>query len=144
MPVNERPIIRWYVATLIFRCLINGKDGNPYCGTDRETPEVQREVLLLQSHSPEAAYDLALERARYRGEKVYMAYTNASGETVSWEFAGLEDLVELPLRRTLDGAIVWGRSVLGLPASSLVYPKDMLSVFCEERGWFSSPADHHD
>lgn len=143
MKVNDPPIIRWYVATIIFRCTINGTDGNPYSGRPRDIPAVRREVMLLRSHGPDAAHDLAVERARYRAQSAFCGSILPSGEAVAWEFAGLEDLQELPNRETLDGVVVWSRSVNGLLASRLVYPKEDLSLFCPERSWISSVADSH-
>ena len=144
MSVNERPVIRWYAATLIFRCTVDGRDGNPFSGGSNAIPAVQREVMLLRSHSPDAAYDLAVERANYRARADFHGSALASGETVAWEFAGLEDLQELPLHETNDGVVAWSRCVKGIPASELVYPKEALSIFCRERGFWTSRADSHD
>ena len=144
MQVNDPPIIRWYTATIIFRCTINGKEGNPDSGRKRDIPAVQREVMLLRSHSPDAAYDLAIERARYRAQSTFFGSARSPGEPVTWEFAGLEDLQELPIFETLDGVVAWSRCVTGLPASTFVYPKEDLTVFCLERGFSRCAADCHD
>jgi hypothetical protein len=140
--VNDPPVMHWYVATIILRCMIDGRESNPFVGEDRTVPAVYRLVMLLQSHSPEAAYDLALERAPScswagTGGKL------ASGEFYSWEFAGLEDIEELSGGRIFDGVIPWGRCALGLPSSSFIFPKDEMHLFCKNRSSLLTPADCH-
>jgi len=133
MNVNDPPIIRWYAATLIFSCSACGAAG-------LEVPCVRREIMLLEAHSPDAAYDLAVERGHGHAQSA----TPCRGQWVAWEFAGLEELYEIPVHTTLDGAIVSRRVLTGLPASAFLHPKEHLSVFWPENGWEHFPPDHYE
>lgn len=106
-----------YAATLIF---------------DRRSKDhwVNRDVRLICAPGAEEAYERAI------------AIGNAPGHF--FEFVGLDDLVELGERQPGDGDSVWYQSVIGLPASDFVHPKEEMSVFDDSRGWSVFKPDRHD
>ena len=131
----------WYVATQIFRCLVDGQQGNPYRTTaaERRLPAVIRKVLVLRTVSPEAAYEKALGIGRSGA----CEYIDANGVLCVWEYAGLEDLELLNTREIGDGCVVWSRVAFGLPASDFISDVEELSVHWPDRGWLNRKPEQY-
>lgn len=86
---------RWYVATLIVQCRV--ADNSP--GTCDE------QIRILLATDADAAY----EKAMQLGKAEELSYLNGYGETVYWEFVGLENLEELFADDLQDGVEIRSR-----------------------------------
>jgi hypothetical protein len=110
----------WYAATLIIRIRVG----------DREQREwtCDEQIHILCAPDDEAAYEKALQL----GKQEELSYLNSEGETVYWEFLGLEDLAEMWGSPT-DGAEI--RSHLFDSRNPLrnVQRKDEMQVFRAQR-----------
>jgi hypothetical protein len=83
----------WYSATLVFRSKISGETSiRPLC---------EERVVLFKANSELQAAKAA---ERYGRREVH-SYLNAARETVSWEFAGIDDF------QVLDGPAADGCEV---------------------------------
>jgi hypothetical protein len=69
----------WYSATLVFRSKISGEASiRPLC---------EERVMLFKANS-----ELQARKAAERfGRREAHSYLNVAGETVSWEFAGIDE-----------------------------------------------------
>jgi hypothetical protein len=114
------PNSRWYVAVLVFRSQV-GEPGDT-------TPLLDCQVRVLRARDPESAYLSSLSL----GEQAESGYGNQSGETVTWEFAGLHELSELLADEILDGTEVYSWMVR-TPAEGMISAKADLEVFAALR-----------
>ena len=137
---EKKSHMRWYVATVILRCLVDGRECNPHSGVGKEDekdrPAVYRMVYLLRDINAEVAYQHALDLGRAAGA----VYAHRNG---SVEFAGLEDLHEFDCELK-DGMLLWMRCTHGLSAKHFVRTKEDLSAFFPEvNGWCSFPPEQY-
>jgi hypothetical protein len=67
---------QWYVATLILRCTCNGREGNPFHGSEesKRRPLVERQVVLVSASDPETAYQQALEGDLQHGKVLWQRH----------------------------------------------------------------------
>jgi hypothetical protein len=114
----------WYVAVLVVRSRV-GNDADA-------VPLLDRQVRLLRAPDADSAY----QRALALGAAEALSYQNAAGETVTWEFAGLHDLAEVPETELTDGVEVYSWRTRG-HIDDAVVPKERLTVF-----WSAANAHH--
>jgi hypothetical protein len=107
-------ITKWYVATLIVQCRVAN-----------EPPSTCDEQIRL-IHAVDA--DHAYEKALWLGKQEEITYLNEYGETVCWEFIGLENLEELE-GRLRDGVEIKSRLMDCGATFVKTTPKVELSVF---------------
>ena len=105
---------QWFTAVLAMQCRINGvPDG---------ATDLQFRVLHADDHEDAYARALAL------GANAVESYLNASGENVTWTFAGLFDLDLIDAASIGDGTEVFSlRSEK--PIANLVKEKSSLAAF---------------
>jgi len=103
---------RWFAAILLVQCDVESEDG--------VEPLVDHSVRLLKASDSESAY----ERALTLGASEATSYPNEDGESVTWSFAGLEDLCELD-ERPGDGT-----EVLSWLARGKAIPVDKAELTC--------------
>lgn len=113
---------KWFVATIILTCEI---EGNPTVPGEWTCIE---QVHLLRGSDRDEAYEKALAL----GKSQETAYSNAEGHTVAWNFVGLENLVELLGERVRDGIEVWGRIFHTENPEAFTVEKEGLSVYYED------------
>jgi hypothetical protein len=83
----------WYAAKLVLECLVDA----------RESSLCDEQTRVIDSPDVETAYAAALAI----GESEQSEYVNSEGESVTWVFRGLSDLVELSLDSIESGSEVW-------------------------------------
>jgi hypothetical protein len=110
----------WYVATLILKCEIEN---------DPQIPATCFEQIhLIEARDGDNAYEKALQI----GNSVEHSYKNYQGNTVYWEFVGLENLEEIFDETIQDGTEIRSRRLLVEDPLSLVRGKDGLTVFLSD------------
>lgn len=110
----------WYVATLLMKCNIdNSISGDWTC---------IEQIHVLMAPTDDDAYAKALKT----GKEEEHAYTNMAGETVSWEFVGLEDLEKLMDSSIADGTEIRSRVLRLQTPSSHTRQKHELTLFREQ------------
>jgi hypothetical protein len=112
---------KWYVATLILQCKVGIQDTGPWT--------CQEQIRLLKASSNIEAY----QKASDLGEVEEHSYTNTYGETVVWEFIGIEDLEELSGNKIKDGVEIRTRIWKENYPLELVREKGDLTVYRAER-----------
>ncbi|HKZ55968.1 MAG TPA: DUF4288 domain-containing protein [Anaerolineales bacterium] len=110
----------WYVATLLMKCNIdNSISGDWTC---------IEQIHVLIAPSDEDAYAKALKTGKEEGH----TYRNLAGETVSWEFVGLENLEKLVDSSIGDGTEIRSRVLSLQTPSSHIRQKHKLTLFQEQ------------
>ena len=92
----------WYSARLAFECFVGGR---PVKGP-RSYPFEERLVLFTGTSLNEVK-----QRARQYGVRSQHSYENAYGQTVSWKFVGVLDVMETVDPRPTNGAEIYSRFV---------------------------------
>lgn len=110
---------KWFVATVIMACRVENYSGPFTC---------DEQIFLLQAATEDEAYQKAMEL----GEQSAISYLNRYGETVQWEFVGLENLEELFDQSLSDGVEIRSRLFDHSEPSSLVSSRERLSIFGAE------------
>ena len=107
---------RWYVAVLVVSSKVEGQAS--------AAPALDLQYRLVRAVSNEDAYRRALEF----GHQETHSYSNADGQTVTWECLGLHDLSEIDDAELVDGTEVYNQIVRKDPGSYIV-AKERLSCF---------------
>jgi hypothetical protein len=115
-------ILKWFVATIILKCEVDGKPTTPGEWTCVE------QIHLIRGSNRNDAYEKALSL----GKSQETSYQNAEGKAVTWKFTGLENLEELASKRVRDGIEVWGRIFHTENPEAFTPEKEGLSVFYED------------
>jgi hypothetical protein len=110
---------KWFVATLILKCEIEGESTIP-----GEWTCIQQ-IHLIREATREGAY----EKAMRIGISEELSYANVEGNKVFWTFVGLENLEQLDRNVIRDGMEVWGRVFYSEDPTALTVEKEGLSVF---------------
>jgi hypothetical protein len=108
---------RWFVATIIVKCRVGDEPQADY--------SCDEQIVLLKAPDEDAAYKKALKL----GEEQETHYLNDEGETVYWEFLGLENLEELEEERITDGVEIRSRLRRLPKPEDLVRKKERMAVF---------------
>ena len=90
-------------------------------------PTCDEQIRAIRAPNGEIAYEKALDIGRHQET----SYQNMYGQTVTWEFVGLDDLDELD-NTMHDGVEIRSRLFGHRTPSSLVRAKANLSVFAAE------------
>jgi hypothetical protein len=115
-------MLKWFVATIILKCEVDGKPT-----TSGEWTCVEQ-IHLVRGSNRDDAYEKALSL----GKSQETSYQNAEGKAVTWKFTGLENLEELASKRVRDGTEVWGRIFHTENPEAFTPEKEGLSVFYED------------
>ena len=114
----------WYIATLVIASKV--EDG-------LEVQTCEEQIRAIRAPNAEAAYEKALAI----GKSEETTYQNMYGQTVTWEFVGLDDLDELD-NTMHDGVEIRSRLFGHQTPSSLVRAKANLSVFAAQGNPYST------
>lgn len=87
----------WYVATLVFQCLVEGQEQGPWT--------VDEQLCLVHAQNTREAHWKAMQL----GEQKQHSYANSSGGVVRWKFLGLGDLEEVLDKAIQDGTEIRSR-----------------------------------
>jgi hypothetical protein len=115
-------MLKWFVATIILKCEVDGKPTIPGEWTCVE------QIHLVRGSNRDDAYEKALSL----GESQETSYQNAERKAVTWKFTGLENLEELASKRVRDGIEVRGRIFHTENPEAFTPEKEGLSVFYED------------
>lgn len=118
--VAMKPQNYWYVATIIMRSTKLGRDEPHWT--------CEEQIRVIRAPDAETAYRKAVEL----GKREELSYKNIYGETVTWDFVGLEDLVDLD-GAIRDGTEIRYRFFRHADPPDLVTEKDRLSIFLAEQ-----------
>ena len=113
---QESLATHWFTAVLVVESRLPDS---------REKVLVDLQFRLIAAPDAEAAYHAALKL----GHDEKLDYPNASGETVSWTFVGLRDLVEVGAAGLLEHGTELYSDLVHAEPDKLVVPKERLSVF---------------
>jgi len=111
---------QWYAATIIMCIRIEGRDQREWT--------CDEQVRILLAPDDETAYQKAMQL----GKQEEQSYSNSEGETVYWEFVGLEDLVEMWGPPT-DGAEIRSHLFDSRNPMRFVHRKEEMQVFHRQR-----------
>ena len=112
---------KWYVTTLILQCKVGNQDTGPWT--------CQEQIRILKAGSNSEAYQKASEL----GKEEEHSYTNIDGESVVWEFIGVEDLEELSENKISDGVEIRTRVWKEDNPLEFIREKKDLTVYRAER-----------
>jgi hypothetical protein len=119
---------KWYVAVLVVASRVD--DGT------EDGPLVDLQYKLIHAADHEAAYRRALEL----GAAAAHSYKNADAASVSWEFAGLNDLREVLDVELRDGVEVFHVLERAAP-ETFIHSKEELEAFWIEANKERTVAD---
>ncbi len=111
----------WFVATMIMKCRIENDPMNPVTCFEQ--------IHLIKAENGYLAYEKALQL----GKANEHSYKNNEGNTVHWEFVGLENLEELLDELLQDGSEIRSRLLLVDDPQRLVRAKEGLTIFISEK-----------
>ena len=107
----------WYVATLIIVSRVENKpEDSKVCA---------EQIRLLRAQDADEAYEKALQL----GHAEEHSYINMNGNTLFWEFVGLENLEQLEEKRIRDGREIRNRFFEHNKPESLTSSKERLAVY---------------